>query len=156
MISINLKKTVMNRRERILIIEDDVDLVSAMKKMLEMRDYTVDVAYEPEEGFRAIGQSVPDLIILDVMFGSRGEAKGFDFVQQLRLKKEYSGIPVLMLTAINSKMPLFGFGPESDGEYLPVDSFLDKPVKSEELTHKVEDLLKQKTSKWQNWPEKSL
>jgi hypothetical protein len=60
----------------------------------------------------------------------------------------------LMLTAINTQKPFFNFSPDTDGEYLPVDSFLDKPVKSEGLFLKVEDLLRQKTSKWRNWPEK--
>ena len=59
-----------------------------------------------------------------------------------------------MLTAINTEKPYFNFSPDTDGEFLPVDSFLDKPVKSDELFLKVEDLLKQKTSKWRNWPDK--
>ncbi len=59
-----------------------------------------------------------------------------------------------MLTAINTARPSFKFSPETDGEFLPVDSFLDKPVHSEDLISKVEELLRQKTSKWQNWPEK--
>ncbi len=60
-----------------------------------------------------------------------------------------------MLTAINTEKPAFKFSPETDGEFMPVDSFLDKPVRSEDLLLKVEELLAQKTSRWQNWPEKS-
>jgi hypothetical protein len=59
-----------------------------------------------------------------------------------------------MLTAINTEKPYFKFSPETDGEFLPVDSFLDKPVRSEDLFIKVEYLLNQKISKWHNWPEK--
>ena len=144
----------MNEKSKILIIEDDADLVAAMKKMLENKGHNVIVAYDPEEGNEKLRQERPDLIILDVMFGSRGESKGFDFAQKMRNDKQIGDIPILMLTAINSEKPYFNFSPETDGEFLPVDSFLDKPVKSDELFLKVEDLLKQKISKWRNWPDK--
>ena len=144
----------MNEKPNILIIEDDADLVAAMKKMLESKGHDVVVAYDPEEGNEKLRQNRPDLIILDVMFGSRGESKGFDFAQKIRTDKQTAGIPILMLTAINTEKPYFNFSTDTDGEFLPVDSFLDKPVKSDELFLKVEDLLKQKTSKWRNWPDK--
>jgi len=147
----------MSRKDdpKILIIEDDTDLVEAMKMMLRNRGYNIATAYDPKEGWKKLGSEKPDLIILDVMFGSSGEAKGFDFAQKIRYQKEFSSIPVLMLTAINSIKPAFGFSPETDGEFLPVDAFIDKPVNSEELYRKVEDLLRRKSSTWKDWPEKS-
>jgi CheY-like chemotaxis protein len=146
----------MNEKTKILIIEDDADLVAAMKKMLEIKGHSVVFAFDPEEGSEKIKQEKPDLIILDVMFGSKGESKGFDFAQQVRNDKQIAGIPILMLTAINMEKPYFNFSMDTDGEFLPVDSFLEKPVRSDELFQKVDDLLKQKTSKWRNWPEKEL
>jgi len=144
----------MNAKSKILIIEDDTDLVAALKILLEARNYKVSTAYDPEEGTSKLYQERPDLIILDVMFGNKGESKGFDFAQKLRFDKLYSDIPVLMLSAINTEKPFFNFSPETDGEFLPVDSFIDKPVKTEELYKKVEELINQKTSIWRNWPEK--
>ena len=143
----------MNGKPKILIIEDDTDLVAAMKKILETRGFSVDVAYDPDEGKQKLSKNEPDLIILDVMFGTRGESKGFDFAQSIKLDKKFSAIPILMLTAINTERPSFKFSPETDGEFLPVDSFLDKPVRYEVLIDKVGELLRQKTSKWKNWPE---
>ncbi len=143
----------MNEKPRILIIEDDTDLVAAMKRILENKGFVATIAYDPDEGSEKLKQEEPDLIILDVMFGSKGESKGFDFAQKIKLDKKLSVIPILMLTAINTERPYFKFSPETDGEFLPVDSFLDKPVHSEDLIRKVEELLRQKTSKWQNWPE---
>ena len=144
----------MNEKEKILIIEDDTDLIAAIAKILENKGYTAICAYDPEEGLEKLNQDKPDLIILDVMFGSKGETKGFDFAQKLRYEKQFSDIPILMMTAINTEKPFFNISPDTDGEFLPVDAFLDKPVKSEELYSKVEELLKQKTSKWRNWPQK--
>jgi DNA-binding response OmpR family regulator len=144
----------MNEKPKILIIEDDVDLVAAMKKMLENKGYNIIVAYDPDSGNEKLRQEMPDLIILDVMFGSKGESKGFDFANNIRTDSKFASTPILMLTGINEKNPLFNFSPDTDGEYLPVDSFLEKPVKYDVLFLKVEDLLRQKTSKWHNWPEK--
>ena len=144
----------MNENPIILLIEDDADLIAAMKIILETKKYKVITAFDPDEGNEKLRQERPDLIILDVMFGSKGESKGFDFAQKIRLNKQFAEIPILMLTAINAAKPFFNFSPDTDGEYLPVDYFLDKPVQSEELLHKVEYLLKQKTSKWRNWPQK--
>ncbi|MBW6502362.1 MAG: response regulator [Bacteroidales bacterium] len=140
----------MNEKSKILIIEDDADLVAAITKILEIKGYLVKSAYDPEEGWEKLRLEKPDLIILDVMFGSRGESKGFDFAQQIRSDVHFSDIPILMLTAINSEKPFFNFSPETDGEFLPVDSFLEKPVQTETLFLKVEELLKQKVSKWHN------
>jgi two-component system, OmpR family, alkaline phosphatase synthesis response regulator PhoP len=144
----------MDEKPKILIIEDDPDLVAAMKKMLENKGFKIIVSNSPEEGNEKLRNERPDLIILDVMFGSKGESQGFDFVNKIRTDRQFSGTLILMLTAINSIKPLFNFSPGTDGEYLPVDSFLDKPVKFDELFLKVEYLLEQKTSKWRNWPEK--
>jgi CheY-like chemotaxis protein len=88
------------------------------------------------------------------MFGSKGESQGFKFANKIRTDSQFSGTPVLMLTAINSQNPFFNFSPDTDDEYLPVDSFLDKPVQFDELFQKVEQLLRQKISKWKNWPDK--
>lgn len=145
----------MNEKSKILIIEDDTDLVAALKRLLEIKSYKVATAFDPEEGNSMMHKEKPDLIILDVMFGSKGESKGFDFAQKIRYDKTYADIPVLMLSAINTEKPFFKFSPDTDGEFLPVDSFIDKPVNSEELYKKVEELLSQKTSKWGNCPERS-
>ena len=144
----------MNENPGILIIEDDIDLVESLKKILETKDYNVKTANDPDEGYEKINKEKPDLIILDVMFGSNGETKGFDFSRKIRYDKHFAGIPIVMLTAVNINNPFYNFSPETDGEYLPVDCFLDKPFQPVELISKVEELLNQKTSKWQNWLDK--
>jgi len=144
----------MNEKAKILVIEDDNDLVAAITKLLDNKGYAAVSAFDPEEGWDKLKQDKPDLIILDVMFGNKGESKGFDFAQKIRYDRQFSDLPILMMTAINTEKPFFNFSPETDSEFLPVDAFLDKPVKSDDLFAKVEELLKQKTSKWRNWPQK--
>jgi len=132
----------MNEKQKILIVEDDIDFISATKTILENHGYDVLVAYNPEEGDTILKQEKPDLLILDVMFGEEGKPIGFDFAQKIRNDKQFPRFPILMLTGINTKMPIFHFSPDTDGEYLPVDAFLDKPVNADELLRKVRELLK--------------
>ncbi|HKK42499.1 MAG TPA: response regulator [Bacteroidales bacterium] len=143
----------MNEKPKILIIEDDRDFVAAMKAMLENKGYKVTYEHDTDKGYENLIRERPDIIILDVMFGTKGDSKGFDFANRIKTDDKFRDIPVLMLTAINTQHPFFNFSPETDGEFLPVDSFLDKPVKFEELLEKVEELLKQKKSKWSDWPD---
>jgi DNA-binding response OmpR family regulator len=140
----------MSPKHKILIVEDDTDMVESIRQFLGARGYETMAAYDTDEGYQKLLQEGADMIILDAMFGSEGKTKGFDFARRLRGDKQHSGIPVLMLTAVNEKKPGFGFSAKSDGAYLPVDAFLDKPFKPDELYAIVEELLSQKVSKWHN------
>ncbi len=135
----------MNEKPIILIVEDDVDMVESLKKILEIKGYSTVAALEPVEGEMRMKQDRPDLIILDVMFGGKGEAKGFDFARKIKNDRNFASIPIIMLSAINVKNPNFSFSPDTDGEYLPVDCFLDKPLQPEVLFSKINELLSLKS-----------
>ncbi|OGX18478.1 MAG: hypothetical protein A3K83_05855 [Omnitrophica WOR_2 bacterium RBG_13_44_8b] len=127
---------------KILIIDDDLDIVEAMKVVLESKNYEVAVAKSGADGLNKIKVDKPDLIILDVMLETG--SKGFDVARELKQDKDYHGIPILMLTAIKEKTGL-GFEKEAgDPVWLPVDDYCDKPLKPEELIAKVEVLLGKK------------
>lgn len=78
------------------------------------------------------------------MFGSKEESKGFNFTWKIKNDKQFSDVPILMMTSINTALPFLKFPPDTDGEYLPVDAFIDKPVKVEEFYQKVNELLRGK------------
>src|SRR3989338_1030904 len=125
---------------KILIIDDDPDIVEAMRVVLESRDYQVNSAKSGQEGLKKVKTVKPDLIILDIMMET-GDA-GFEVAREI--KKDYQDIPILMLTAIKEKTGL-GFKNEAGDEvWLPVDDYVEKPLKPEELISKVEALLKKK------------
>lgn len=127
---------------KILIIDDDLDIVEAMKVVLESKDYEVATAASGEEGLKRARQSAPDLIILDVMMESMD--KGFDVARNLKNDQKHKNIPILMLTAIKEKIGL-GFEKEAgDPEWLPVDGYCEKPLKPDELLAKVGALLERK------------
>jgi CheY-like chemotaxis protein len=127
---------------KVLVIEDDADMVTAIRILLEANDYEVIAASTGDEGLQKVKETEPDLIILDVMMETA--TAGFQVSLKLRNPEEnpeyadYSDIPILMLTAIHTTTPL-RFGPDED--YLPVDDFVEKPIKPDVLLEKVEALI---------------
>jgi len=131
--------------EHILIIDDDPDIVMAMRMPLEAKGYKVSHASSGAEGLKKVEKLVPNLIILDVMMDTTTE--GFQVSLALRSPDPtseyaaYSHIPIMMVTAIHTTTPL-RFGPDKD--YLPVDEFIEKPIDPDVLLAKVAKLLTQK------------
>lgn len=129
---------------KILAIEDDPDMLAALRMPLEARGYEVFTATTGEEGLEKVKEIEPDLIILDVMMETT--TAGFQVSLELRSPDadseyaDYRDIPILMLTAIHTTTSL-RFGP--DEAYLPVDDFVDKPVDPDELLEKVDALIEQ-------------
>ncbi len=129
---------------KILAIEDDLDMLAALRMPLEANGYEMVAATTAEEGLQKIKEVEPDLIILDVMLETT--TAGFQVSLQLRSpdpESEYAAyryIPILMLTAIHTTTSL-RFGP--DEAYLPVDDFVDKPIDPDVLLKKVRTLIEQ-------------
>jgi CheY-like chemotaxis protein len=128
---------------KILVIEDDADMVTAIRMPLEANGYEVIAAATGEEGLQKVKEVEPDLIILDVMMETT--TAGFQVSLELRspdADSEYAAyreIPILMLTAIHTTTSL-RFGP--DEAYLPVDDFVDKPIDPDVLLEKIKALVK--------------
>ncbi|MBI5599240.1 MAG: response regulator [Deltaproteobacteria bacterium] len=123
---------------KVLIVDDDTDLVEAMKIVLESRGYAVDCAYEGESGFKKARTGRPDLIILDVMMKTKDQ--GFQISYRLKNDPELSRIPILLLTGV-ARETGFTFGRE-DEDYLVTDELAEKPLKPAKLLSTVERLIK--------------
>lgn len=127
---------------KILIIDDDPDMVLATRLCLEGAGHSVIEAGSGPEGLEKITQENPDLIVLDVMMDTTTE--GFQLALKLRSEDPnsayaaYRNIPIIMLTAIHTTSPV-RLGP--DEEYLPVDAFVDKPIDPDDLVQRVDELL---------------
>jgi CheY-like chemotaxis protein len=111
--------------KKILIIDDDIDLVEAMRITLESEGFEIIDAQEGPKGLEKIKSEKPDLILLDVMMGTQDE--GFHIAYQIRSESDISDIPIIMLTAVGQETG-FHFDKEKDGDFLPVDEFLEKPI----------------------------
>ena len=125
----------------LLIVDDDEDFANTTATVLRKEGHDVQIELDTEEAVQSMENKPPDLAILDVMFPEDASA-GFELARFMRHESEkLKDIPILMLTAINTKFPL-GFGPKDiDDRWLPVTGFLEKPVDFDVLISKVAQLL---------------
>jgi CheY-like chemotaxis protein len=118
-----------------------------MRIALDANGYEVSSASNGTEGLRAVKEIRPDLIILDVMMDTTTE--GFQVSYQLRSHDpespyaEFAAIPIIMLTGISQKMQM-KFSIQKDGDFLPVDEFLEKPIQLDPLLATIRKLLQRR------------
>ena len=127
---------------KILIVDDDPDIVESLKVVLEDKGHKVVSASDGSKGLKAVEKENPDLIILDVMMESRD--KGFDVAREIRKNEKHKATPILMLTAIEGKTGLSFKDEAGDESWLPVDDYVEKPIKPDDLIARVEKLLKKR------------
>lgn len=125
----------------ILIVDDDEDFASTAAIVLRKEGHDVAIELSTDDAEKSMEDDIPDLVVLDVMFPENDSA-GFELARFMRHKSEaLKDVPILMLTAINTKFPL-GFGTKDiDDDWLPVADFLEKPVDFDVLRNKVSALL---------------
>jgi len=127
---------------KILIVDDDPDIVESIQVVLESHSYEVFSASTGEEGLRMVKQVLPDLILLDVMMETG--RKGLEVAQEIRKDSRFAALPILILTSAKERTG-FDFRKDAvDEDWLPVDEYCNKPLKSSELLEKVKKLLKGK------------
>jgi len=126
------------RMKKILCIDDDRDLVENYRAILSGEGYAVECASDGAEGLAKARAILPDLIVLDVMMASPTE--GFQVAYQIRADAALARVPILMLTGISGETGM-KFDKEHDGEFLPVDAFVDKPATPKSLLAAVKRLL---------------
>jgi DNA-binding response OmpR family regulator len=119
---------------KILIVDDDPDMVEAGRYVLEKHGHTVRNASNIEAGLKALEEETPDLLILDVMMEEADD--GLVFARKVR--RMGLNLPILMLTSVNQAM---GLNIGKDEEMVPVDEFVEKPVNPAVLVSKVAGLL---------------
>ena len=125
----------------VLIVDDDEDFAHTAAVVLRQQGHDVQIELDPDRASESMENKRPDLVVLDVMFPEDASA-GFDLARSIRHKSgNLKDVPILMLTAINTKSPL-GFGAtDIDEDWLPVTDFLEKPVDFDVLRQKVGELL---------------
>jgi CheY-like chemotaxis protein len=133
-------------KPRILLVDDDRELVRVLTIVLEGAGYEVVPAYDAQQALATADTARPDLIVLDVMMPEGTE--GFHVVWHLRRRPGayFQSVPIIILTAIHGTTPLrfypdSGDGTYSAGEYLPVQGFVDKPVEPAALVQEVQRVL---------------
>jgi len=139
----------MPSRAKILIVDDDKDLVVALRFALEREGYQVASAHDLTVGLEAASAERPDCIVLDIMMPHATE--GFHFVWRLRQQDEayFRNVPIIVLSAIHERTDLRFYPDSSDGtyqagEFLPVQDFVDKPIDPALLLERIDRALRLK------------
>jgi DNA-binding response OmpR family regulator len=122
---------------KILIVDDDPDMVEAGRIVLEREGYLVESASNLKDGLVKLEETNPDLLILDVMMEEPDD--GLRFARKAR--RQGNTLPILMLTSVNRTL---GLQIGKDEEMVPVDEFMEKPVDPATLVEKVRWLLEER------------
>ena len=121
-------------KKRILLVDDEKDLVETVSFRLQANNYAVIFAYDGQEGLEKAKKENPDLIILDLMLP---KMDGYKVCGLLKADARYNKIPIIMFTARAQ---------ESDikmGEEAGADAYITKPFEPQVLLEKIKELLKE-------------
>ena len=118
--------------KKILIVDDEKELVEIIKMSLEPLGYEVFEAYDGSEGLEKARQIKPDLIVLDLMLP---KMDGYQVCRMLKFDVNFKHIPIILFTARAAKDDL------EKGKEAGADAFITKPFKHEVLQEKIESLL---------------
>lgn len=112
----------------ILVVDDHIPAVSMLTRLLEREDYDVMSAYDGAEALDICQQTIPDLILLDVMMP---KVNGFEVIKILRQTDKTENIPVILITAKNTPDDI------EHGLQLGADDYIAKPFNPRELLARV-------------------
>jgi two-component system alkaline phosphatase synthesis response regulator PhoP len=119
-------------QKKILVVDDEADLVETIRFPLEMEGFNVLVSYNGEDALNQARKENPDLILLDLMLP---KLDGYKVCRLLKFDERYKHIPILMLTAkTQEKDKLLG-------KETGADEYITKPFDIDELMKKVKTYL---------------
>ena len=127
----------MSEKKRILVVDDDPDLVESVSMKLESQNFSVAKAYDGVEAWDKIKEERPDLIILDVMMPRKN---GYELCDELKKSEEYKDIIVVLLTAVADAVTSTSFT-HMDGKTTLADDFIPKPIELDRLMEMVKENL---------------
>lgn len=117
---------------KVLIAEDEPNIVTSLEFLLRKSDYEVCVARDGEEALRLAGQFQPNVVLLDVMMPRRN---GFEVCRWIRANPGLSRTRIVMLSARGRDVEI------DKGLALGADAYITKPFSTKELLAKVRELL---------------
>jgi two-component system alkaline phosphatase synthesis response regulator PhoP len=127
----------MAEKKRILVVDDEPDFASIVQGNLEKEGFSVEVAYNGNEGIAKVKTNPPDAIVLDVMMP---EKDGYEMCAELKADAAYADIPILMLTAVASHISSTRYSHQA-GMSMEADDYLPKPASAADITQSLKQLL---------------
>jgi len=118
--------------KKILIVDDEPNIVTALEFLLQKSGYEVLVAQDGEAALKQVEQYLPDLVLLDVMMSVKS---GYEVCQRMRERADWQHIKIIMLSAKGREAEV------NKGLSLGADYYLTKPFSNKELVAKIDELL---------------
>ena len=122
----------MDKNKTIMVVDDNPDIVTIVKTILEGKGYAVQSAYSGQEVFNLLGEKNPDLIVLDIMMP---QMDGLEVLTRLKAESATAKIPVILLTAKVQYEDVLG------GYKMGADYYITKPFTSTQLLNGITLLL---------------
>jgi DNA-binding response OmpR family regulator len=129
----------MNKKRRLLIVDDDPDFSGAISSILESAGYDTEITHNPKDGWAALKANKYDLLLLDIMMG-RG-AEGVMMARKIRKDHSLREMPVLIITGMREQIAFLFPGQAIHPGFVPVDELVEKPVEPELLLERVGALI---------------
>ena len=120
-------------KKKILLVDDEQDMVYAVSLRLEAAGFEVIAAYDGQEALNKARSEKPDLIILDVMLP---KFDGYKVCRMLKFDEKYKDIPIILFTARAQKQD------QKTGMEVGADAYIIKPFEPRALLEKVKELIK--------------
>ena len=118
--------------KRVLIADDEPNIVTSLEFLLEHNGYEVRIARDGREALELIGDFAPDLVLLDVMMPVHN---GYEVCQSIRANPDWQRTKVLMLTAKGRDVEA------TKGLAVGADAYVTKPFSTKELVQRVKEML---------------
>lgn len=130
-------------KKKVYIVDDDRSIVESMRMVLEAHGYAVESQCDEKDVIKNLVSKKPDVVVLDVIFPEDPDA-GFKIAREIRGDKRTARLPILMLSAVNEKGVYAGTfsNKDRDDAWLPVDQFIEKPIRPKQLVAHIEAVLK--------------
>lgn len=126
-------------KQKILIVDDDLDILAALSAILTNSGYDVVSAESKKEGLEKLISVKPDIAVLDVMMET--SQAGFELTREIREISGFEDLPIIMLTSVGDETGVNFQAAMSDSDWLPADSYIEKPIEPDELIEEIRNLL---------------
>ena len=126
-------------KNKIVVIDDDQDLLASLKLLLESHGYEVNTAINTKIGMEVIKLHNPDLIVLDIMMDTNLE--GYNFLNNFKSDETLNSTPIVMYSNMAKSMGVNIRAAIEDVENLPKTKFVDKSEELEELLLAIKELI---------------
>ena len=118
--------------EKILVVDDEPDLLELVRDTLEMAGYTVITASDGEEGLKSISEDSPDLVILDIKMP---KIDGMEVLETVRKNPLLNELPIIMLTSLKGESMI------KEAKEIGANDYIVKPFNQIDLLNRVKRVI---------------